>query len=93
MSSSYTFTSESVTEGHPDKMADQISDSILDALLEQLLLRVAVALLLVGVAAVLVLGPVEVLVEGLIVGGAEQVGDAGKIRRRLLPLLRICSEI
>ncbi len=35
MSSSYTFTSESVTEGHPDKMADQISDSILDALFEQ----------------------------------------------------------
>ncbi|MDA8292450.1 MAG: methionine adenosyltransferase [Actinomycetota bacterium] len=31
---SYTFTSESVTEGHPDKMADQISDSILDAILE-----------------------------------------------------------
>ena len=29
------FTSESVTEGHPDKMCDQISDSILDALLEQ----------------------------------------------------------
>ncbi len=35
MSSSWTFTSESVTEGHPDKMADQISDSILDAMLEQ----------------------------------------------------------
>ncbi|MEC7924577.1 MAG: S-adenosylmethionine synthetase N-terminal domain-containing protein, partial [Actinomycetota bacterium] len=33
MTSSFTFTSESVTEGHPDKMADQISDSILDALL------------------------------------------------------------
>ena len=32
---SFTFTSESVTEGHPDKMADQISDSVLDALLEQ----------------------------------------------------------
>lgn len=31
----YTFTSESVTEGHPDKMADQISDSVLDAILEQ----------------------------------------------------------
>ena len=31
----YHFTSESVTEGHPDKVADQISDSILDALLEQ----------------------------------------------------------
>jgi S-adenosylmethionine synthetase len=33
--SSWTFTSESVTEGHPDKMADQISDAILDAMLEQ----------------------------------------------------------
>jgi len=31
----FTFTSESVTEGHPDKMADQISDSILDAMLAQ----------------------------------------------------------
>ena len=30
-----TFTSESVTEGHPDKMADQISDTVLDALLAQ----------------------------------------------------------
>ena len=30
----YIFTSESVSEGHPDKMADQISDSILDAILE-----------------------------------------------------------
>jgi S-adenosylmethionine synthetase len=30
-----TFTSESVTEGHPDKICDQISDSILDALLEE----------------------------------------------------------
>ncbi len=35
MSNSYLFTSESVSEGHPDKMADQISDAILDALLEQ----------------------------------------------------------
>ena len=35
MSENYSFTSESVTEGHPDKMADQISDSILDAILEQ----------------------------------------------------------
>lgn len=32
---SYLFTSESVTEGHPDKMCDQISDAILDACLEQ----------------------------------------------------------
>ncbi len=34
MTSRYTFTSESVTEGHPDKMADQVSDAILDAILE-----------------------------------------------------------
>jgi len=33
--SRYLFTSESVTEGHPDKIADQISDAILDACLEQ----------------------------------------------------------
>jgi len=32
---SYLFTSESVTEGHPDKVADQISDAILDALIKQ----------------------------------------------------------
>ena len=31
----FLFTSESVTEGHPDKMCDQISDAILDALMEQ----------------------------------------------------------
>jgi len=31
----YTFTSESVTEGHPDKMADQISDSVLDAVMAE----------------------------------------------------------
>ncbi|VFP88550.1 methionine adenosyltransferase [Candidatus Erwinia haradaeae] len=33
--STYLFTSESVSEGHPDKIADQISDAILDAILEQ----------------------------------------------------------
>ena len=31
----YLFTSESVTEGHPDKICDQISDAILDAILEK----------------------------------------------------------
>jgi S-adenosylmethionine synthetase len=35
MSTTFTFTSESVTEGHPDKMCDQISDSVLDAIIEQ----------------------------------------------------------
>jgi S-adenosylmethionine synthetase len=33
--SDYLFTSESVTEGHPDKMADQVSDAVLDAVLSQ----------------------------------------------------------
>ena len=33
--SSYLFTSESVSEGHPDKIADQISDAVLDAILAQ----------------------------------------------------------
>ena len=33
--SDYLFTSESVGEGHPDKVADQISDAILDAILAQ----------------------------------------------------------
>jgi S-adenosylmethionine synthetase len=35
MVNEYIFTSESVTEGHPDKMADQISDAILDYIIEQ----------------------------------------------------------
>ena len=32
---SYFFASESVTEGHPDKLCDQVSDAILDALLKE----------------------------------------------------------
>src|SRR6202158_2132245 len=35
MSNDFLFTSESVSEGHPDKVADQISDAVLDAILEQ----------------------------------------------------------
>ena len=35
MTKNYFFTSESVSEGHPDKMCDQISDAILDACLAQ----------------------------------------------------------
>ncbi|MCW8844255.1 MAG: methionine adenosyltransferase [Gammaproteobacteria bacterium] len=35
MAENYLFTSESVSEGHPDKLADQISDAVLDAILEQ----------------------------------------------------------
>ncbi|HET9350863.1 MAG TPA: S-adenosylmethionine synthetase N-terminal domain-containing protein, partial [Burkholderiales bacterium] len=33
--SDFLFTSESVSEGHPDKVADQISDAVLDAILKQ----------------------------------------------------------
>ena len=35
MAKSHLFTSESVSEGHPDKVADQISDAVLDAIFEQ----------------------------------------------------------
>jgi S-adenosylmethionine synthetase len=35
VSNTFTFTSESVTEGHPDKMCDQISDSVLDAIFDE----------------------------------------------------------
>ncbi len=35
MANNYLFTSESVSEGHPDKVADQISDAVLDAILAQ----------------------------------------------------------
>ena len=35
MAEKFIFTSESVTEGHPDKICDQISDAVLDALLAQ----------------------------------------------------------
>ena len=47
----YTFTSESVTEGHPDKMADQISDAVLDAILAGLGERKRPGQVLVGFAA------------------------------------------
>jgi S-adenosylmethionine synthetase len=35
MANDFLFTSESVSEGHPDKVADQISDAILDAIFKQ----------------------------------------------------------
>ncbi len=36
MTERHLFTSESVSEGHPDKVADQVSDAILDAILEKI---------------------------------------------------------
>ena len=38
VSDRFLFTSESVTEGHPDKIADQVSDAILDAMLANAIL-------------------------------------------------------
>ena len=35
MANDFLFTSESVSEGHPDKIADQISDAVLDAILRE----------------------------------------------------------
>jgi len=35
MATNYLFTSESVSEGHPDKVADQISDAVVDAIFTQ----------------------------------------------------------
>ena len=43
-SRSFSVTSESVTEGHPDKVADQISDTVLDAVLRDLSHRLGVEL-------------------------------------------------
>lgn len=39
MSTTRIFTSESVSEGHPDKIADQISDAVLDAILKKTNMR------------------------------------------------------
>ena len=39
MSRRFIFTSESVTEGHPDKICDRISDSVLDEFLKKILIR------------------------------------------------------
>jgi S-adenosylmethionine synthetase len=58
LSRSYLFTSESVTEGHPDKICDQISDTILDALLSQDPLSRVAAEVVVNTGLVLVTGEI-----------------------------------
>ena len=58
MSRNYLFTSESVTEGHPDKICDQISDTILDALLAQDPLSRVAAEVVVNTGLVLVTGEI-----------------------------------
>lgn len=58
MSERFLFTSESVTEGHPDKLADQISDAILDAILEKDPMARVAAETLVKTGLVLVAGEI-----------------------------------
>jgi S-adenosylmethionine synthetase len=58
LSRKYLFTSESVTEGHPDKICDQISDTILDALLAQDPLSRVAAEVVVNTGLVLVTGEI-----------------------------------
>ncbi|NJN61792.1 MAG: methionine adenosyltransferase [Coleofasciculaceae cyanobacterium RL_1_1] len=59
MSRRYLFTSESVTEGHPDKICDQISDTILDALLSQDINSRVAAEVVVNTGLVLITGEVS----------------------------------
>lgn len=59
MSRRYLFTSESVTEGHPDKICDQISDTILDALLSQDAASRVAAEVVVNTGLVLVTGEIS----------------------------------
>jgi len=58
LSRNYLFTSESVTEGHPDKICDQISDTILDAILSQDPLSRVAAEVVVNTGLVLVTGEI-----------------------------------
>jgi S-adenosylmethionine synthetase len=58
LSRNYLFTSESVTEGHPDKICDQISDTILDALLSQDPLSRVAAEVVVNTGLVLLTGEI-----------------------------------
>lgn len=58
MSRRYLFTSESVTEGHPDKICDQISDTILDALLSQDPMSRVAAEVVVNTGLVLITGEI-----------------------------------
>ena len=77
------FTSESVTEGHPDKICDQISDSILDALLTQDPTSRAAVETLVTTGLVHVAGELDPLQQqrvALVL--ADRLADRGRERRR-----------
>ncbi|WP_262508677.1 S-adenosylmethionine synthetase N-terminal domain-containing protein [Streptomyces spongiicola] len=91
------FTSESVTEGHPDKIADQISDTILDALLrEDPSSRVAVETL-VTTGLVHVAGEVTTKawadIPTLVRGRILEIGYGPSVRRLTLPILVVLSSV
>lgn len=77
----YVFTSESVSEGHPDKLCDQISDAVLDALLaEEPEARVACEAF-ATTATVVIGGEIGLKDEGRL---AEVMGDVPEIARRVI---------
>jgi len=71
--SRFVFTSESVTEGHPDKICDQVSDAVLDALLAQDPSSRVACETVVNTGLCLITGEVTTLVRGVI----EQIGYSG----------------
>jgi S-adenosylmethionine synthetase len=75
--SRHLFTSESVTEGHPDKIADQISDSLLDAFLA------ADPQSRVALETLITTGQVHIAGE---VNSTAYVDDAGIVRKRILDI-------
>ena len=78
MAEPHLFTSESVSEGHPDKMADQISDAILDALLAQDKHSRVACETLVKTGMVMVAGEIttdaHVDIESLVRGAIDDIG-------------------
>ena len=65
--SDFLFTSESVSEGHPDKVADQISDAVLDAILEQDPTGRVAAETLVSTGLVVMSGEIDMDLDGTVV--------------------------
>ena len=76
MANDFLFTSESVSEGHPDKVADQISDAILDAIFEQDPLSRVAAETLTNTGLVVLAGEITTNVSGTRGSAASTAGDA-----------------
>src|SRR5688500_990477 len=90
----YLFTSESVTEGHPDKIADQISDAVLDAIFAQDPTGRVACEMLVTTGRVVVAG--EITTSGLVDvprGAREPIKDVGYSRARFGFVAHTCAVI